>query len=144
MRKEAICLLTSTNSQRTVAAETTHTQKARAAASLTKGLDRRRREVRRPQGSPSSLDADRSRPPREPPPPTSASNSRLFLIFFPTRSGTAACTALSITHNNATANASAHHRTTHSLSRLRQSKTRQGLTRVIRTAPTCRMTVNDT
>lgn len=97
-RSETICLRTSTKSQRTVAAETTQTQRASAAARRMKGRERRRRALRRPQGSPSSLDAESSRPPREPGPLTSASSSRRFRIFFPTRSGTAACTALSITH----------------------------------------------
>lgn len=143
-RSEAICRLTSTKSQRTVAADTTHTQNAKPAARRTKGRERRRRDVRRPQGSPSSLEADSSRPPREPPPPTNASSSRLFLIFLPTRSGTAACTALSITYHNATANASVHCFTTRSLSVLRVSTTFEVMTRVRGTATTCRMTVNDT
>lgn len=96
-RREEICLRTSTNSQSTVAADTTHTQKARPAANRMNGRERLRREVLRPHGSPSSLEADSSRPPLDPPPPTKASSSRRFLIFFPTLRGTAACTALSIT-----------------------------------------------
>lgn len=105
IRSETICRRTSTKSQRTVAAETTHTHRARAAARRTKGRERRLRDVLRPQGSPSSLEADNSLPPRPPPPPTRASSSRLFLIFFPTRSGPATCTLLSILHYNATVNA---------------------------------------
>lgn len=95
---ETICLLTSTKSHSTVAAETTHIHNASAAASRKNGRERRRLVVRLPQGSPSSLDADSSLPPLDPT-PTNASNSRRFRIFFPTLSGTAACTALSITQN---------------------------------------------
>lgn len=99
-----ICRRTSTKSHSTVAAETTHTQSASAAASRTKGLERRRREARLDQGSPSSLEADSRRPPLPPPPPTRASSSRRFLIFLPTRSGTA-WTPLSIARVYATASA---------------------------------------
>lgn len=102
IRRETICRRTSTKSHSTVAAETTQTQRARAAARRTNGRERRLREVRLPHGSPSSLEADNSLPPREPPPPTRASSSRLFRIFLPTLSGTDACTALSILHYNAT------------------------------------------
>lgn len=107
MRSETICLRTSTKSQSTVAAETTHTQRAKPAARRTNGLVRRLRVVRRPHGSPSSLEAESSLPPRDTPPPTKASSSLRFRIFFPTRSGTAACTALSMPHRIATVIASA-------------------------------------
>lgn len=97
---ETICLRTSTKSHSTVAAETTHTHSANAAARRTKGRERRRRVARLAHGSPSSLDAESSLPPRAPPPPTKASNSRRLRIFFPTRSGTAACTALSMSRES--------------------------------------------
>lgn len=98
-RSDTICLRTSTKSHSTVVADTTHTHSARAAARRTKGRERRLLVVRLAQGSPSSLDADSNLPPLAPPPPTNASNSRRFRIFFPTRSGTDACTALSIPKN---------------------------------------------
>lgn len=112
MRSETICFRTSTKSQSTVAAETTHTQSAKPAARRTNGLVLRRRVVRLPQGSPSSLEAESSLPPRETPPPTRASSSLRFRIFFPTRSGTAACTALSMPLRIATAISSAPQQTT--------------------------------